>query len=112
VTGVQTCALPISMTLGKYPDQVPPAVRIPASVFESDFPLSRFPEIAAQAGLAFNEISGGTIAEDFDGDGLLDVFFTSWAPLMQCHYLKNLGNGRFEERTAQAGLLGVTGGLN
>lgn len=101
-----------AMTLGKYPQDIPPALRIPASVFESEFPLQRFPEIAAQAGLAIDDVAGGTIAEDFDGDGLLDVFFTSWAPLRQCHYFKNLGNGYFEDRTLQAGLTGVTGGLN
>ena len=101
-----------AMTLGKYPDQVPPALRIPPSVFESDFPLKRFPEIAAQAGLALNDVAGGTIAEDFDGDGLIDVFFTSWTPVTQCHYFKNLGNGHFEDRTMRAGLIGVTGGLN
>ena len=101
-----------AMTLGKYPQDIPPALRIPVSVFESDFPLQRFPEIAAQAGVAIDDVAGGTIAEDFDGDGLVDVFFTSWAPLTQCHYFKNLGNGHFAERTAQSGLIGVTGGLN
>lgn len=101
-----------AMTLGHYPDGVPPAMRIPPSVFDSDYPEKKFPEIAAKVGLAVDDIAGGTIAEDFDGDGLLDVLLTSWATTNQCHYFKNMGNGHFEERTYQAGLLGVTGGLN
>jgi hypothetical protein len=101
-----------AMTLGHYPDAVPPAMRIPPSVFNSDYPEKKFPEIASKVGLAVDDIAGGTIAEDFDGDGLLDVLLTSWSPTNQCHYFKNMGNGQFEERTEQAGLFGVTGGLN
>jgi len=101
-----------AMTLGHYPDGVPEALRIPPSAFQSDYPEKKFPEIAAQIGLAVDDLAGGTIAEDFDGDGLVDVLLTSWGATRQCHYFKNLGNGQFEERTSQAGLLGVTGGLN
>ena len=38
------------MTLGGYPDRVPPDRLIPPSVFASEHPLPRFPNIADQAG--------------------------------------------------------------
>ena len=101
-----------AMTLGHYPDSVPAPLRIPPSVFRSEFPEKKFPEVAAQVGLAEDGLAGGTIAEDFDGDGLLDVFLTSWSLSDQCHFFKNMGNGHFEDRTSQAGLTGITGGLN
>jgi len=101
-----------AMTLGKYPGHVPHDLLIPPKVFESDYALPKFPEIAAQVGLAVNDLAGGVVAEDFDGDGLLDVLLSTWNATGQCHYFKNTGNGQFEERTTQAGLLGVTGGLN
>ncbi|HXG47499.1 MAG TPA: CRTAC1 family protein [Methylomirabilota bacterium] len=101
-----------AMTLGHYPDGVTASARLPESIFESEYPLARFPEIAAKVGLAVDDLSGGTVAEDFDGDGLLDVLLTSWSTTNQCRYFKNRGDGTFEDRTVAAGLLGVTGGLN
>src|SRR4051812_40984424 len=101
-----------AMQIGKYPDGVPAALRIPPSIFDSETTFPKFPEIARQVGLGVDDMAGGTIVEDFDGDGLLDVMLSSWATLGQCRLYKNLGNGRFEEVTAQAGLTGETGGLN
>jgi len=101
-----------AMTLGEYPEAVDKDLLIPPSVFESEFSLPRFHDVAPQVGLAINALSGGSITEDFDGDGLLDVFMTSWNMKDQCRYLRNQGDGQFVERTEQAGILGITGGLN
>src|SRR5688572_6008714 len=101
-----------SMTLGKYPEGVPADVRIPPSVFESEAPFPKFPELATAVGIGENALSGGTIADDFDGDGLLDIMLSKWDTLGQCGLYRNLGNGRFADITRQAGLIGVTGGLN
>jgi hypothetical protein len=101
-----------AMTLGHYPDGVPADVRIPSKVFESEAPFPKFKEIAAAIGIQINEGSGGTVVEDFDGDGLLDIMLSNYQPLGQCHMFKNLGNGHFADVTAQSGLMGVTGGLN
>jgi hypothetical protein len=101
-----------AMTLGLYPQELPGPLVIPPSVFASEYPLAKFPEIATQVGLAVDDIAGGTVAEDFDGDGLVDVMLSSWNPVGQLRYFRNLGNGHFEDRTEAAGLIGVTGGLN
>jgi hypothetical protein len=39
------------MTLGEYPDKVPPQWLIPPSVFASDYDIKPFPEIASSLGL-------------------------------------------------------------
>jgi hypothetical protein len=101
-----------SMTLGKYPAGVPEALRIPPSIFESETAFPKFPEMGTALGLGENMLAGGTITDDFDGDGLLDVFVSSWGPLDQCALYRNLGNGKFEDIARKAGLEGVTGGLN
>jgi hypothetical protein len=101
-----------AMTLGKYPEGVPPHLRIPPRVFESEAPFPRFPELATKVGVGANELSGGSIAEDFDGDGWLDLMLSNWCPPGPCHLYRNLGNGRFEEISEKAGLTGLTGGLN
>lgn len=100
------------MTLGKYPDRVPPNLLIPESSYLSTYPMPRFPEVATRIGLAGNDIAGGTIIEDFDGDGLLDVMFSSWSAAGQLRLFRNNGAGRFTDVTGTAGLLGLTGGLN
>lgn len=100
------------MTLGKYPAGVPEDVRIPPAIFESEAPFPKFPEVATIVGIGENSLAGGTIADDFDGDGLLDVMLSSWDVLRQCALYRNLGNGQFANITRKAGLEGVTGGLN
>jgi hypothetical protein len=101
-----------AMTLGKYPGGVPAELRIPPAVFESEAPLPRFYEMATSVGIHENSLAGGTISEDFDGDGLVDVLFSSWEIMGQCALYKNRGDGQFENVTRKAGLEGVTGGLN
>jgi hypothetical protein len=101
-----------AMTLGEYPGGVPVAQRIPEKAFAAKHNFPRFPDVAEQAGLAVDEVAGGTIVDDFDGDGLLDVVFSSWHWEGQLRFFRNGGNGRFVERTEEAGLAGLVGGLN
>ena len=100
------------MTLGTWPEQVPPAFVIPPSVFESDHPMPRFPDVAGAVGLSLESLGGGVVIEDLDNDGLLDVMVSSWALRGQLRYLHNDGDGRFTDRTREAGLMGLWGGLN
>jgi FG-GAP-like repeat/ASPIC and UnbV len=104
------------MQLGQYPQSVPAKWLVPSRLFDSEYDIGEFPDWATSAGLDLTSHAGGAIMEDFDGDGLLDIVVSSSGPLDQMHLFHNDGmkDGRpsFTDITAQAGLLGETGGLN
>jgi hypothetical protein len=100
-----------NMTLGKYPSGVPAAFRIPESVFK---PVNgpKFKDIAIDLGVSHRNVSGGVCMEDFDNDGDLDIFMTSYLLNSQCQFYKNNGDGTFTNRTKEANLTGIVSGLN
>ncbi len=100
------------MTVGEHPHGVPHQHLIPPDRFESEDDLPRFRDIAPRLGLNTVSLSGGAIADDFDGDGWLDLVVSDWNPGGQLRYFRNGGDGSFAERTEEAGLRGVHGGLN
>jgi hypothetical protein len=100
------------MTLGEYPDKVPTPWRIDPMRFESDHPLPRFRDVAGPAGVDVDDLAGGSITEDFDGDGLLDILCSAMNWSSQLRFFRNNGDGTFTERTTEAGLTGELGGLN
>jgi hypothetical protein len=104
------------MQLGRYPKSVPAQWLVPSRLFDSEYDIGEFIDKATSAGIDLTSHSGGVIMEDFDGDGLLDIMVTSSGPLDQMHLFHNNGikDGQlsFSDVTAQAGLLGETGGLN
>ena len=101
-----------AMTLGKYPDGVPASMRLPEGYFTSPVSFPAFTDIAGELGLAKRGLAGGVAVEDFDRDGFLDILASSWGFKDQIRYLRNRGDGSFEDKTMSAGLAGVTGGLN
>ena len=100
------------MTLGKYPEEVPEKWLIPKGAFESEYEIGRFYDIAPDLGLSEMGLSGGSITEDFNNDGHIDIMASSWGLNDQLHYYQNNGNGTFTKMTEEAGLTGITGGLN
>jgi hypothetical protein len=100
------------MTLGSYPAGVPKKYLIPPAVFASEYPLPRFDNVAPEMGLDLWGLAGGAILEDFDGDHRLDLVWSTMAFDGQMRFMHNVGDGTFEDRTRQAGLIGETGGLN
>jgi len=100
------------MTLGEYPDKVPPQWLIAPRVFNSDYDIGRFRDVAPEAGLAAHGHAGGAIMEDFDNDGFLDIVKSSWGLRDPMQFFRNNGDGTFTERTKEAGLEGIVGGLN
>jgi hypothetical protein len=100
------------MTLGQYPEGVPAAFRIPASAFESELDVGRFHDVAPAAGVATTALLGGAALDDFDGDGDLDLFASSWLPTDPLRYYRNEADGTFVERTGAAHLDGLNGGAN
>lgn len=100
------------MTLGESSDKVYEGWRIPSAVFRSDFDIKRFPDVAANLGLDVDDHAGGTITEDFDADGDLDIMISDWCLRHPMHYFVNNSDGTFTDRTIEAGLAIMTGGLN
>ncbi len=101
-----------TMAVGGYPDQVPESLRIPEEVFRSDKDFPRFTNRGASLGLNIVTLSGGAVAEDFDGDGWADIATSTWDTSEPVRIYRNTGDGGFEDRTGAAGLSGILGGLN
>ncbi len=100
------------MTLGQYPEEVPPAHRIPPEAFESQAAFPRWVNVAPALGLDTFSLSGGAVADDFDGDGYLDFFVSTSDLAGQLRFFRNGGDGTFADRTEAANLNGLLGGLN
>ncbi|GIV62631.1 MAG: hypothetical protein KatS3mg044_1497 [Rhodothermaceae bacterium] len=100
------------MTLGLYPEQVPPRWRIPPDALAPEYELPRFPDIAPDLGVDVLGLSGGAVMEDFNGDGWLDLMASSWGLRDPLRYFERQPDGTFADRTREAGLEGLTGGLN
>jgi len=99
------------MNLGKWPNGVPAAYRIPTNLFASTGAIE-FKNIASEVGLDCRGLSGGVCTEDFDNDGDIDLFVTSYGLTDQCRFFVNNGDGSFTERTKEANLTGIVSGLN
>jgi hypothetical protein len=101
-----------AMAIGEYPEVLPEPYRIAPESFESQEPFPKFPNISMMTGLNTMSQSGGSIADDLNGDGLLDIVASSWGPGDQLRVYMNSGDGTFHETTEQAGIIGIYGGLN
>ena len=99
------------MTLGEYPGQVPSQWLIAPELFAAEGDIGSFPDIAPFLGLDLVSLAGGSIMDDFDNDGLLDLVVSSWRLNQQLRYFRNQGDGTFAEYTEEVGLTGITGGL-
>ncbi|MEO2022978.1 MAG: VCBS repeat-containing protein, partial [Pirellulaceae bacterium] len=100
------------MTINGYPSKVPEDKLIPPAVFASDEPWPKFVNIAPRLDLDTFNLAGGVIVDDFDGDNLLDIVSSTYDSRGPMRYFRNKGDGSFQERSRQAGLTGLTGGLN
>ncbi len=100
------------MTLGDYPKKVPAKWRLPPAAFSSHGIIPRFENIATELGVDRDGHAGGCCVEDFNNDGHLDIMASSWGLKDQIRLFINDGNGSFTDKTSEAGLDGITGGLN
>ena len=101
------------MTLGEHPQSVPSSYLIPFpnwSLEQEDFP--RFKEVASGLGVDVNGLSGGTCVDDFNNDGHLDIFVTSYGMTDQVKLFLNDAKGSFSDATVTSGLTGIVSGLN
>jgi len=101
------------MTLGRYPDGVPAQYLIPKlNADDGPYKVKPFPDVAANVGINLNSRAGGSIVDDFDGDGYLDIITSGMDLQDHMHYFHNNADGTFSDRTAQSGLQNEVGGLN
>jgi len=97
------------ITLGKYPHEVPKSYLIPMHSLDSEM---AFRNTGTQLGVDDFDLSGSVIADDFNGDGLVDIICSSWGLNGKLKYYENGGKSGFQDKTKSAGLDKVKGGLN
>jgi tetratricopeptide (TPR) repeat protein len=100
------------MTLGKYPQAVPPPFLIPPSAFASKDRIGRFVDVAASLGIDPVGGAGGAIMDDFDNDGMLDIVISTVNACASLRYFRNNGGGSFSDWTERAKLTDQLGGIN
>ena len=100
------------MTIGGYPDDVAEEYLIPTEVFASEEEFPRFENIAGRLKVNTFDLLGGAIVDDFDNDGYLDIVTSSYDAAEQIRFFRNQQDGTFLDRTREAGLAGLYGGLN
>jgi len=94
------------MTLGGYPENVPPEFLIPIDGFASKLDVGAFENVAVDAKLTTRgpNLAGGSVFDDFTGDGKPDLFSTSLDADKGASFFVNKGDGTFEDRSTAAGL--------
>ena len=100
------------MAVGEYPSGVPPEYLIPNLRSPPNAAFPRFMDVAHNVGADITGLAGGLCVEDFNRDGLLDLFTTSWGLNDPVHFVVADGHGGYVDRTAEAGLKGIVGGPN
>lgn len=100
------------MTLGTYPDAVPTQYRLDFEHYQPETQVPHFPNRAAELGVDTWGYYGGAVMEDFNGDGLLDLFATSGGLETNVELYFRTAAGGFEQVTDAAGLTGITGGVH
>lgn len=100
------------MTLGEYPSKVPAEYILPNMEGDTTYKVNAFDDIAADLKLDMNTRAGGSIAEDFNNDGYLDIITCGWGLDDSILYFVNKADGTFQDVSASAGLKGISGGLN
>ena len=101
-----------AMALGEYPEGIPVSLRIPLKKFDSGHTVGRFRDVAPGLDLDDLSLCGGTMVEDFDNDGLLDIVTSSYDPKSPLSFYRNAGDGTFENRSTVSRLDDQLGGLN
>ena len=100
------------MAVGGYPYAIRKEWRIPGLGLRRNASFPLFHNIAGELSLGTMGLSGGLAIDDFNRDGLLDIFTTSWGPTDPPHLFIADGKGGYTDRTEAAGLARITGGLN
>ena len=100
------------MSIGEHPNNVPEKYRINYPNWNIEQKkIKAFKEVSLKLGIAQDGLSGGVSIDDFNNDGLLDIFMTSYGMADQSKLYTSTSNG-FIDTTEEAGLKGIVSGLN
>ncbi|HEY9486812.1 MAG TPA: VCBS repeat-containing protein, partial [Chryseosolibacter sp.] len=88
------------MTVGEYPAGVPVQYLVPGLdaqpvLADSAIVVKPFYDVAGALGLQVNNMAGGSIIDDFDNDGYLDIVTSGWDLDDEMHFFHNNADGRF-----------------
>ncbi|QNF31461.1 VCBS repeat-containing protein [Adhaeribacter swui] len=100
------------MTLGEYQQVKNVSYYLPDLDVDTSTLVKPFRDIAKNLKLDINNMAGGSIAEDFDNDGYIDLVTSGWGLADEMHYFKNNGDGTFSDLSERSGLKSLVGGLN
>lgn len=100
------------MTIGEYPGKVPGKWLLP-NLDKPEYAMKPFVDMATGLNIMANSRAGGSIIEDFNSDGFLDMVISGWdIGEDRMYYFQNNGNGTFTNQSQTSGLANFTGGLN
>ncbi|MEO7175873.1 MAG: CRTAC1 family protein [Saprospiraceae bacterium] len=100
------------MTVGTYPTMVPKQWLIPGMDDPGTVVVKPFKDIASQLGIDQRSMAGGTLVDDFNNDGFLDIIFSHWGLEDPLQYFQNNGDGTFSDMSEKSRLNKFKGGLN
>jgi hypothetical protein len=104
--------LNVSAAIAGDADGLPRELRLAEGALASRELFPVWPEASSELGITVLDLAGGAIADDFDGDGLLDLVSSTVDPCGPLKAYRNTGRGTFEDVAAQWGLDSQLGGLN
>jgi tetratricopeptide (TPR) repeat protein len=102
------------MTIGEYPKEVPSQYLIQGlDIDTSSYKVNAFQDMATPLKLnVVRNMAGGSIIDDFNNDGYLDIITSCWGLDQSMHFYKNNANGTFSDVSEESGLSKIKGGLN
>ncbi|HMV67603.1 MAG TPA: CRTAC1 family protein, partial [Myxococcota bacterium] len=100
------------MALGGYPEDVALEWLIPPACLQPEAAMPGWTNVARDIGVAAPGLAGGSAVDDFDGDGLLDLLFSSSDPDEGISLYLNQGDGRFCDASNASGLSAFPGSLD
>ncbi|MGC4038661.1 MAG: CRTAC1 family protein [Chitinophagaceae bacterium] len=100
------------MTIGGYPAELPTGQALTIKNKDSAGMVQPFTDVAANVGLNIRNQAGGSIVDDFNNDGYLDIITSSWSLKEPMHYCRNNRDGTFTDVSDSSWLGYLTGGLN
>lgn len=100
------------MTVGGYPKSVPPQFLLKGLDAKDSINVKPFIDIAANTGLSINNMGGGSVVDDFNNDGYLDLITSGWGLQESMHYFINNADGTFRDVSDSSELGKIKGGLN